>query len=61
MLAVALGKSSEDFSTAEAKKDPLPAPQLREVRTALQPGPNEATGSITANQCARPWVQSLEE
>ena len=57
MLAAVLGKSSEDFSTAQAKKPPS-----FEVRTALQLVPTEATGFITAKSMRlMPWVQSLEE
>ena len=57
MLATALGESSKDFSTAKGKKPPS-----FEVRTALQPVPTEALGSITAKSM-RPmlWIRSLED
>ena len=48
MLAAALGKSSEEFSTAKAKKPPS-----FEVRTALQLIPMEAMAPLQPNQCAQ--------
>lgn len=43
MLAAVLGKSSEDFSTAEAKKDPSTRPQLR-GQDSPPTGPNRGHG-----------------